>query len=134
MKKRQIIRRGNIQLPCGQAKPGQKLASLGINMPSFCREFNDKTRNKDGIVNVRYTIFQDKTWEINIKTTPTANLWKELAGEKKVLTQKEWEEILKKITQIKLPDLNSEDFQKAQKTIAGTWNSIAKSLGIEIKG
>lgn len=42
--RKKITRQKNIQLECGKAKPGATLASFGINMPNFCREFNEKSK------------------------------------------------------------------------------------------
>ena len=66
-----------LQFAAGGAKPGPALASAGINMPKFCTEFNDKTKDRKGdIVPVIITAYEDKTFDFIIKTTPAAVLLK----------------------------------------------------------
>ncbi|CAJ0840988.1 6109_t:CDS:2, partial [Entrophospora sp. SA101] len=110
-----------IQLPCGQAKPEKKIASLGKIMGTFCREFNEKTKGAESgkIVNVKIKVFADGTYEFEVKGKITSDLIKKVAGEKKIISQAE----LKKIAEMQLPYLNTEDLAKAQKTIAGTAKS-----------
>ena len=124
---KKLSRKDRIQLPCGQAKPGQKLASLGKIMGTFCREFNEKSKSQTPgkIVNVKIKVFQDGTYQFVIKTPPTIQLLKAKVNEN-ILSQKS----LKEIAEMKMPDLNTEDLEKAQKIIAGT----AKSAGIKIEG
>lgn len=134
MAKKILLSKRAIQLPCGQAKPGQKLASLDTIdkkikiMGSFCREFNEKTKEMEGwkIVNVKVKVFSDGTYKFNVKGRVTFDLIKGVVGEKKTISKEE----LKKIAEMKLPDLNTEDLEKAQKNIAGT----ARSAGIKIEG
>ncbi|CAI2184159.1 14353_t:CDS:2 [Funneliformis geosporum] len=102
-KKLLLSRKDTVQLPCGQAKPGRKLASL---------------------VNVKLKVFSNGTYQMEVKGQITSDLLKKAAGEKKVISKAE----LKKIAEIQLPYLKTENLEKAQKTIAGT----AKSAGIKI--
>ena len=70
-----------MELPGGDAKPGQKLASAGINMAKFCTDFNAKTADKRGeIVPVIITAYEDKSFDFVIKTTPVAPLLLKAAG------------------------------------------------------
>ena len=65
----------------GQAKPGPALASAGINMPQFCTQFNDQTKDRMGdIVPVVITAYEDKSFDFVLKTTPAAFLLKKAAG------------------------------------------------------
>lgn len=123
--RKKIIRQKNIQLECGKAKPGATLASFGINMPNFCREFNEKSKGWEGIVNVKVIVYEDKTYNFFIKGNPTTELIRKMIGEKKVITKSE----LQQLVQVKLSNLNTEDFEKAQKIIMG----VIKSHNIEIK-
>lgn len=123
---KKTVRYSNLNLPCGQAKPGQKLASFGLNMAIFCREFNDKTKGETpGKLNVvKIKVFTDKTYQLAIKGSRTIDLIKEYSKENIIS-----EEDLNKVAQAKLPYLNTESLEKAQKIIAGT----ARSASIKIK-
>lgn len=125
-KKLLLLRKDTVQLPCGQAKPGRKLASLGTIMGKVCQEFNNKTKEIESwkIFNVKIKVFSNGTYQMDVKGRITSDLLKKAAGEKKVISKEE----LKKIAEMQLPYLKTEDLEKAQKTIAGT----AKSAGIKI--
>ena len=70
-----------MELPGGEAKPGPKLASAGVNMAKFCTDFNAKTADKRGeIVPVIITAYEDKSFDFVIKTTPVAPLLLKAAG------------------------------------------------------
>jgi large subunit ribosomal protein L11 len=127
-----------LQIPAGQAKPGSLLASAGVNMPKFCSDFNERTKDRAGdVVPVIITAFEDKSYEMVIKTTPTANLIKKAAGiDKGSATPNKTKagsitaEDVKKIAQYKLVDLSANDLEAAIKIIEGT----AKNMGVSIKG
>ncbi len=122
----------------GQAKPGPALASAGINMPQFCTQFNDATKDRKGdIVPVIITAYEDKSFEFVIKTTPAANLLKKAAGIEKasgtpktVKAGKITVAQLREIAEYKMPDLNDNDVEAEMKVVAGT----ARNMGIEIEG
>ncbi|CAG8547007.1 39215_t:CDS:10 [Gigaspora margarita] len=129
------IRRSRIQLVCGQAKPGASLAFLK-NMALFCREFNEKTKERNGeLVNVEIIVYEDKSYKYNIGTSPSVYLLKGRRSdykslkkeEKKNAREKEKKEIseaeLEKIAREKMPDLNTDDLEKAKKIVAGTLRS-----------
>ena len=129
-----------IHIEAGKATPappiGPALAPHGINISQFCQEFNEKSKEKMGFkLPVVISVFEDRTFKFVIKTPLTSQLIKKEVGiekgsgepnRKKVgkITQAQ----LKKVAQIKLPDLNTQDLDQAAKVIAGT----AKSLGLEI--
>lgn len=120
----------------GQAKPGPALASAGINMPQFCTQFNDQTKDRAGdIVPVIITAYEDKSFDFVLKTTPAAFLLKKAAGVAKasgtpnsVKAGKITRAQLKEIAEYKLPDLNANDVDAAMKIIEGT----ARNMGIEV--
>lgn len=120
----------------GQAKPGPALASAGINMPQFCTQFNDQTKDRAGdIVPVIITAYEDKSFDFVLKTTPAAFLLKKAAGVAKasgtpnsVKAGKVTRAQLKEIAEYKLPDLNANDVDAAMKIIEGT----ARNMGIEV--
>jgi large subunit ribosomal protein L11 len=129
-----------MQLKAGAANPappvGTMLGPTGIAIPSFCKEFNDRTSDMgDIIVPVVLTINEDRTFSFILKTPPAAVLIKkELSitkGSGKPNSEKIGEisqEQLQKIAEIKLPDLNAYSIEEAKKIIAGT----AKQMGLTI--
>ena len=125
-----------LNFEAGMAKPGPALASAGINMPQFCTQFNDQTKDRKGdIVPVVITAYEDKSFDFVLKTTPAAFLLKKAAGVAKasgtpnsVKAGKVTKAQVKEIAEYKLPDLNANDVEAAMKIIEGT----AKNMGIEV--
>ena len=125
-----------LQFEAGMAKPGPALASAGINMPQFCTQFNDQTKDRKGdIVPVIITAYEDKSFDFVLKTTPAAFLLKKAAGVAKasgtpntVKAGKVTKAQVKEIAEYKLPDLNANDVEAAMKIIEGT----ARNMGIEV--
>lgn len=125
-----------MELPGGDAKPGPKLASAGVNMAKFCTDFNAKTADRRGTtVPVIITAFEDKSYEFVIKTSPVAGLLLKAAGiskgsaNSKQIVGSITKAQLKEIAEYKLPDLNCNDVEAAMKIVAGS----AKNMGIAIK-
>jgi len=126
-------------IAAGQASPappiGPTLSQYGINMGEFCSQFNEKTKEANGILTpVVLTIFKDSTFSFITNTPPTSELIrKELkikkgSGEPNInKVGKLTNEQLTKIAEIKMEDLNTTDIKQAKKIIAGT----AKQMGIE---
>ena len=127
-----------LQFEAGMAKPGPALASAGINMPQFCSQFNDQTKDRKGdVVPVIITAYEDKSFDFVLKTTPAAFLIKKAAKIQKGGTKGANEivgtiskEDLRQIAETKLPDLSSYDVDAAMKIIAGT----AMNMGVAVKG
>ena len=125
-----------LNFEAGQAKPGPALASAGINMPQFCTQFNDQTKDRKGdIVPVIITAYEDKSFDFVLKTTPAAFLLKKAAGvakasgtPKSVKAGKVTKAQVKEIAEYKMPDLNANDVEAAMKIIEGT----ARNMGIEV--
>ena len=125
-----------LNFEAGMAKPGPALASAGINMPQFCTQFNDQTKDRKGdIVPVVITAYEDKSFDFVLKTTPAAFLLKKAAGVAKasgtpnsVKAGKVTKAQIKEIAEYKMPDLNANDVEAAMKIIEGT----AKNMGIEV--
>ena len=115
-----------LQLPPGQARPGQKLAFLGKNAMKFCREFNEQTKEIESwkIVNVRVVV-KEGSYQFFIEGRVTSDLIKKIVGEEKGTRKKEISKSeIKKIIQEKLEYLNTEDYEKAEKTVIGTVRSF----------
>ncbi|MDR0752611.1 MAG: 50S ribosomal protein L11 [Mycoplasmataceae bacterium] len=135
---KELKRIAKIQLVGGQARPGPALASIGINMAEFTKQFNDQTKARNGEV-VRTTIwaYSDKSFKFSIKETePMSILIRKAAKIQKgaknqktdtvaTITKEQALEIAKK----KLVDLNSYDVEYALRMVAGT----AKQMGVKIK-
>ena len=130
-----------LQLPAGKATPappvGPALGQHGVNIMGFCKEFNAKTANQAGlIIPVVITVYQDRSFSFILKTPPAAVLIKKELGiesgsgvpnRTKVgsLTQDQ----VKKIAEIKMPDLNAASLEAAMKMVVGT----AKSMGVTVE-
>ncbi len=129
-----------LQIPGGKANPappvGPALGSHGLNIQEFCTKFNDRTKDQMGnIVPIVISVYEDRTFDFIIKTTPAAELLKKAAkvqkGSGKPLTEKIGKVTkaqIKEIAEIKLPDLNARDVNAAMRIIEGT----ARQMGIEI--
>lgn len=130
-----------LQIPAGKATPappvGPALGQHGLNIMNFTKEFNERTKNDIGmIIPVVITVFADRSFTFVTKTPPAAVLIKkECSVEKgsgvpnkdKVATISR--ESLRKIAEIKKPDLNAADVEAAIRMIAGT----ARSMGIVVE-
>ena len=128
-----------LQIPAGKATPappvGTVLGPAGINLQEFCTKFNDATRDKMGdVLPVEITIYEDRTFDLKLKTPPAAFLLKKYAKAKKGASKGETvatitKDQLKEIAETKLPDLNAYDVESAMKIVEGT----ARNMGIEVK-
>ncbi len=137
---KKIKAKTTLHIPAGQANPapplGPSLASFGINIAEFCQAFNEQTQDKLGYtVPVQITVYEDGSYEFKVKSPLTSELLKKAAGIEKGSGEpnrrkvgKITREKLREIAQIKLPDLNTQDIEKAMKIIEGT----ARNMGIEI--
>jgi large subunit ribosomal protein L11 len=136
--KKTITRIAKIQLIGGQARPGPALASIGINMAEFTKQFNDKTKERNGeVVPCLITAFSDKSFTFITKTSPVSVMLKKIAkietAGKNQLTDHVatiTKEQALEIARYKMVDLNAYDEEKALRMIAGT----AKQMGIKIQG
>ncbi len=134
--KKKITKVVKMELPGGNAHPGPKLASAGVNMAKFCTDFNAKTADRKGTtVPVIITAYEDKSYDFVIKTTPAAELILKAAGLSKAASNAKQivgtitDAQLTEIASYKLPDLNCDDVEAAKKVIAGT----CKQMGIAVK-
>ena len=129
-----------LQIPAGQANPappiGPALAQHGINISDFCQKFNDATKDKAGFkIPVIITIYEDRTFDFELKQPLASDLIKKAAGIEKGSGEpnrkkvgKLTKEQIREIAQMKLPDLNTNDIEKAMKII----EAQAKGMGIEV--
>lgn len=141
MAKKKITKVIKLQVPAGKATPappvGTVLGPAGINLQEFCTKYNDATRDKMGdIVPVVITVYEDRTFDFILKTSPTAELIKKTAGIKKGSVKGKNEVVgtltraqLKEIAETKLPDLNAYDVDAAMKIVEGT----AANMGVKVE-
>src|SRR5262245_13284034 len=105
---------------------GKMLGQTGVNLVEVKRAYDTATASQRGdIVPVVVTVFEDRKFELRLKTPPTAFLIKKAIGGSKVLTQGQ----LRAIAERKLPDLNTIDLAAAMRTVAGT----ARSMGVRVE-
>jgi large subunit ribosomal protein L11 len=104
---------------------------------AFCKEFNARTQGQDAILPVEITIFADKSFSFILKTPPAAFLVKKEAGIEKGSGQPNRNKVgsitqaqVRKIAELKMPDLNCDSLESAMAMIAGA----ARSMGVEVKG
>jgi large subunit ribosomal protein L11 len=139
---KQIVGYLKLQVKGGAANPappiGPALGSKGLNIMDFCKQFNARTQDKPGhVLPVLISIYNDKSFDFVIKTPPAAILIMESIklqkGSKEPNRAKvgsiSWDQI-KKIAEIKMPDLNAFKIDSAMKMIAGT----ARSMGVTVSG
>ena len=130
-----------LQIPAGKANPsppvGPALGQKGVNIMEFCKQFNGRTQDKDGmIIPVVITVYSDKSFTFITKTPPAAVLLKKLTKVEKGSPESNRTKVgkvtkaqLKEIAEIKMKDLNASDVDHAMSMIAGT----ARSLGLTVE-
>lgn len=138
---KKIIGLIKLQIPAGKATPappvGPALGQHGVNIMGFCKEFNEKTRRDMGlIIPVVITVYADRSFTFITKTPPAAVLLKKACNlesasgvphlEKVATISKEE---VRKIAELKMPDLNAGSIEAAMRMIAGT----ARSMGIVVE-
>ena len=131
-----------LQCPAGAANPsppvGPALGQHGVNIMEFCKAFNARTQDKQGlIIPAIISVYADRSFTFELKTPPAAVLLKRAAkiakgsGEpNRTKVAKVTRKQLEEIAELKAPDLNAHDVDAAVQIIAGT----ARSMGIEVEG
>ena len=130
-----------LQIPAGQANPappvGPALGQKGVNIMEFCKQFNARTKEQQGlIIPVIITVFSDKSFTFITKTPPAATLLLKAAKVEKgsgepnrnkvgKVTKKQ----VREIAEMKMADLNASSVESAMHMIAGT----ARSMGIVVE-
>ncbi len=130
-----------LQIAAGKANPappiGPALGQHGVNIPGFCKQFNDATAPLgDTIVPVEISVYEDKSFTFIMKTAPASVLIRKAINIPKGSGEPNKNKVgsitkdqLRKIAETKMPDLNANDVDHAMKIIAGT----ARSMGVDIK-
>lgn len=137
---KEVLTKIKLQCPGGQATPappvGPALGQHGVNIGQFVKQFNDKTKDLQGVLTpVEITVYKDKSFTFIIKSPPASVLLKQLAGVAKGSSEPNKQKVgqvsmqqLKEIASKKLADLNAGSLEAAIKVIEGT----ARNMGIKI--
>lgn len=136
-----VVKKIKLQIPGGKATPappvGTALGPAGVNIGQFVTQFNDATKDKMGIVlPVELSVYDDRSFSFVVKVSPASRLILAALGEEKG-SQKPGTKKAGTITKAqvaaiaaeKMPDLNAESQEAAERTVAGT----ARSMGVEVK-
>jgi len=130
-----------LQIPAGKANPsppvGPALGQKGVNIMEFCKQFNAKTQDKDGlIIPVVITVYKDKSFTFITKTPPASILLKKAAELEKGSAESNRIKVgtvskaqVKEIAEVKMRDLNAFDIENAMSMVAGT----ARSMGLTVE-
>jgi large subunit ribosomal protein L11 len=139
---KKVAKQFKIMAPGGKATPapplGPALGAAGINPGQFISQFNERTRELNGkVVGCLVTVFADRTFEFEIKSSPAAVLIKEAAKAEKGSGKPNLEKVgkinraqVEAIAKEKMADMNATTLAAAIKTIEGT----ARSMGVTVEG
>jgi large subunit ribosomal protein L11 len=128
--------------PAGQANPappvGPALGQHGVNIMEFCKQFNERTKGREGLtLPAIITVYEDRSFDFIVKSPPSTVLLKRACGVAKASGEPNKTKVgkitieqVKEIAEQKAKDLNSKDTAGALKIIKGT----ARSMGIEVEG
>jgi len=129
-----------LQIPAGKATPappvGPALGQHGVNIGQFTKDFNERTKNDEGMtIPVVITVYADRSFTFVTKTPPVPNLLRRACGIDKGSGMPHREKVatitkdeVRKIAELKMPDLNAGSLEAAMKMVAGT----ARSMGITV--
>lgn len=139
---KEAVAKIKLQIPGGQATPappvGPALGQQGVNIGQFVTQFNEKTKDAQGMtLPVEISVFKDKSFTFIIKSPPAAVLLKKAVGIAKGSSEPNREKVgsvtkaqVEEIAKIKMPDLNVNKLDMAARIIEGT----AQSMGIKVEG
>ena len=139
---KKVVAMVKLQCPAGAANPsppvGPALGQHGVNIMEFCKAFNARTQDKQGlIIPAVITVYADRSFTFELKTPPAAVLLKRAAKIAKGSGDPNREKVgkvtraqVREIAEQKLPDLNAHDIDNAMRIIEGT----ARSMGLEVEG
>ena len=138
---KKLVKQVKLQIEAAKATPappvGPALGQAGVNIPGFCTQFNEQTKDKIGyILPVVISVFDDRSFTFVVKTPPASDLLKKAAGVQSGAGNPKTTKVgsisqakLKEIAEMKMPDLNANDVEAAMRIIAGT----ARNMGIAIE-
>ncbi len=140
MAAKKITKKVKLQIPAAKATPapplGPALGQAGVNIAEFCQKFNAMTQAMAGeIVGCVISVFEDRTYDIKVKTPPVAGLIFKAAGIEKGSGKPNTSKAgkitkaqVRAIAEKKMPDLNAKDIEGAMKIVEGS----ARSAGITV--
>lgn len=138
---KKLVTQIKLQIPGGAANPappvGPALGQHGVNIQAFCKEFNDKTKDKQGeVVPVIISVYEDRSFSFIMKVAPASELIKKALNIKSGSSNPLKDKVgkltktqLKEIAEKKMADLNANDINAAMKIIAGT----ARQMGVQVE-
>ncbi len=141
VKGKEVVKVVKLAIEAGKANPappvGPALGQAGVNIMEFCKQFNDRTKEKKGPVPVVINVFKDKSFEFITKISPMSYLIKQAlgieSGSKKpgleFIGKKITKDQIRKIAETKMPDLNTTDVEAAMRTVEGQ----CISMGIQVQ-
>jgi large subunit ribosomal protein L11 len=139
---KKVVAMVKLQCPAGAANPsppvGPALGQHGVNIMEFCKAFNARTQDKQGlIIPAVITVYADRSFTFELRTPPAAVLLKRAAKIAKGSGDPMREKVgkvtraqVREIAELKLPDLNAHDLENATRIIEGT----ARSMGLDVEG
>lgn len=139
---KKVVAYVKLQIPAGNATPsppvGPALGQQGVNIMEFCKAFNARTQEKQGlIIPVIITVYADKSFTFVTKTPPAAVLLKKAAKIEKGSGEPNRNKVgtvskaqVREIAELKMPDLNAKDLDGAIRMVEGT----ARSMGLIVEG
>lgn len=142
MAKKKVTKQFKVLAPGGTATPapplGPALGAAGVNPGQFIQQFNERTRELNGkVVGCVITVYQDRSFDFELKSSPAAELLKEAAGAEKGSGEPNENKVgtvtkdqVRAIAEEKLNDLNASSVESAMRMIEGT----ARSMGITVEG
>jgi large subunit ribosomal protein L11 len=140
--KKEVTAMIKLQCPAGAANPappvGPALGQHGVNIMEFCKQFNDRTRDQQGLtIPVVISVYKDRSFTFITKSPPAAVLLKRAAKLAKASGTPNKNKVgsvtkahLKEIAELKMKDLNAGSLETAMSMIAGT----ARSMGLTVEG
>lgn len=138
---KKLVKVVKLQIQAGKANPappvGPALGQAGVNIPGFCTQFNEQTKDKAGyILPVVISVFDDRSFSFIVKTPPASDLLKKAAGIQSGSGNSKTTKVgtvtkakLKEIAEMKMPDLNANDVDAAMRIIEGS----ARNMGIVVE-
>lgn len=137
---KKVVKVVKLQIPAGKANPappvGPALGQAQVNIPAFCSQFNEATKDQMGfVVPVVISVYDDRTFSFVTKTPPASDLLKKVANIKTGSANSKKEKVatitraqLREIAERKMPDLNAYTVEAAMNIIEGT----ARNMGITV--
>ncbi|HZZ70892.1 MAG TPA: 50S ribosomal protein L11, partial [Pirellulales bacterium] len=139
---KQLVGTVKFQVPGGQATPappvGTSLGRYGINLGQFVQQFNERTREANGMpIPVVVNVYNDRSFDFVTKSPPAAALLKQAAGIAKGSSVPNKDKVgkvsqsdIEKVVKLKMADLNARDLEHAKRMVEGT----ARSMGLVVEG